>query len=483
VGTQHLIVIVPGIGGSVLEDRAGHLVWGQRRPTMARALFQPERMDISQSLVPVDLLPTISVLPWKKVPGYDRLVQQLLTCLKLTPDDVDTARPAAPPDPGASILKFPYDFRLGMAVNGERLRDAIESRAGDRQVVVVAHSMGGLVARWWWGVLGGHRRCQALVTVGTPHRGAPKALDWLLNGVRLGRGPVASMSSALLGGATTVLREWDSTWELLPRYKAILDGAKQWYPHDLPMAEPWFTDRAKRSFDTHQELARMCDPATNETIEQTTRKVMAFYATGHATPARAIVSNGGVKVEKADAEWLPTQGWDGGDGTVPAISATPIEHDEIPDAQFHRRWLPEPHLPLASAAAVVRFVQAFEAAALSPVRGDAGPDRPWLGFDLDDVTAAGQPSELAVTLHGTTEDSNTETTDGIAARCRLFPEAGPPVELPCDAMTSANGTHHGKWRVAVPGLPPGAYRLRVELDQVPDVDRVVGEDVLGVVQP
>jgi hypothetical protein len=25
-----------------------------------------------------------------------------------------------------------------------------------------------------------------LITVGTPHRGAPKALDWLVNGVRVG---------------------------------------------------------------------------------------------------------------------------------------------------------------------------------------------------------------------------------------------------------------------------------------------------------
>ena len=43
-------------------------------------------------------------------------------------------------------------------------------------MIVVAHSMGGLVARYWMGPLGGWRVCRALITLGTPHRGAPKAL-------------------------------------------------------------------------------------------------------------------------------------------------------------------------------------------------------------------------------------------------------------------------------------------------------------------
>src|SRR5262249_57945512 len=46
--------------------------------------------------------------------------------------------------------------------------------------------MGGLVARYWIGCLEGWRYCAGLVTLGTPHRGAPKSLDWLVNGIRLG---------------------------------------------------------------------------------------------------------------------------------------------------------------------------------------------------------------------------------------------------------------------------------------------------------
>ncbi len=45
----------------------------------------------------------------------------------------------------------------------------------ERRVVIIAHSMGGLDARWAIGRLGLASRIAALVTIGTPHRGAPLA--------------------------------------------------------------------------------------------------------------------------------------------------------------------------------------------------------------------------------------------------------------------------------------------------------------------
>jgi triacylglycerol lipase len=61
----------------------------------------------------------------------------------------------------------------------------------ERRVVVIAHSMGGLDARWAIGRLGLAPRIAALVTIGTPHRGAPlatlgrtlRALHWLTPGM------------------------------------------------------------------------------------------------------------------------------------------------------------------------------------------------------------------------------------------------------------------------------------------------------------
>src|SRR5262249_39078737 len=151
------------------------------------------------------------------------------------------------------------------------------------------------------------------------------------------------------------------------------------------------------------------------------RRFMAFYGTGHRTAGRAVVDGQRVQVSRADPEWIDSRGWEGGDGTVPAISATPAEYlADTDDAIYHRTWRPEPHRPVASASEVVTFVSRFEAAALDAVRGEPDPERSWVGFDLDEVTAPGQPFTVPVRLCGAEPGSAT-------ARVRLIPEPGSAV--------------------------------------------------------
>ena len=54
-----------------------------------------------------------------------------------------------------------------LAAQVERVCD----RTGFDRVHIVAHSMGGLVARYYVQRLGGHERVHTLVTLGTPQRG------------------------------------------------------------------------------------------------------------------------------------------------------------------------------------------------------------------------------------------------------------------------------------------------------------------------
>jgi hypothetical protein len=422
VGIRHLVVVVPGIGGSVLESPSGELLWGKRRRDLVRAPFWPDRLAAGEPVVPVDLLPTISVLPWMKVAGYDRLVTALKQSLRLTEAEVEVARPGAVPRSDSSLLLFPYDFRESVARSAQRLRDEISARvSGSRRVVVVGHSMGGLVARWWWSVLGGHEVCAGLVTVGTPHRGAPKALDWLLNGVRLGPGRVADVSSELLRDTADVLGGWDSVYELLPRYPAVWQAGAAVYPAQVSVAAPSFQSKAYAAYRLHRELEDACTALAGPGAPARSQ-VMAFYATGHATAARAQVVDGRVQVTRVDAEWLPRQGWDGGDGTVPAFSAIPIEFSgsdpdeadpdeadpdgagaagdsaEGGDAKLYRRWTSQPHLPIASAPALVKYLADFGSASLAMVRDGQQVREPWLVFDVVDVVAAGHPWEFTVGL-------------------------------------------------------------------------------------
>lgn len=445
-------------------------MWGQGLGRWAGALVDPARLSLAEHprLRPVALLGSTRILPWKVVPGYDGLVRQVTNEFGLGADDIDVAREDVRPKPGASVVLFPYDFRLGVAAAAERLDAEVTRRLADhpdkcQRLVILAHSMGGLVARYWLCPLRGARYCRALITLGTPHRGAPKALDWLLNGVRVGPAPVAALTSTLLAEATAVLREWPSTYELLPRYRAVRDeeSNSEHYPHELGSAS--FRERAQASFDMHRAIETewdALDPAQRP-------EVLALFARGHATPSRAVRHGGRVRVMKVDAEWLPNVGWRG-DGTVPALSAIPIELSEDVRA---RRAVPDRHGPMATCAAAVDVLREYEAEPFDAVRGDT-PDRPWLGLDLEEVLAAGEPFTVTAELLGTAE------VKGATAWLQVTPEGHPAAVAPL-RMTGADG----RWEMRMPGLAPGSYRVRVETVNVPRVDRVRGGDVVGVIEP
>jgi hypothetical protein len=60
------------------------------------------------------------VLSWTVVAGYNYLVAQVRSTFDLRDDDVDMARDDAVRKPGASLVLFPYDFRLGVPAAAER---------------------------------------------------------------------------------------------------------------------------------------------------------------------------------------------------------------------------------------------------------------------------------------------------------------------------------------------------------------------------
>jgi triacylglycerol esterase/lipase EstA (alpha/beta hydrolase family) len=124
---------------------------------------------------------------------------------------------------------FAYDWRLSNRHSAERLRVRVEeclerwrasdpSRA-DARLVFICHSMGGLVARWYIERLGGAEVTRVLVTLGTPHRGAAKALEQLADGVRKGPAP-------LKVDLTAFARSLPSSYQLLPEYACIETAAE-----------------------------------------------------------------------------------------------------------------------------------------------------------------------------------------------------------------------------------------------------------------
>lgn len=62
------------------------------------------------------------------------------------------------------------DIRTAAGLLGRHIEEICE-RTGSRQVDIVGHSLGGLIARYYVQCLGGDLRVRTLVTLGTPHSG------------------------------------------------------------------------------------------------------------------------------------------------------------------------------------------------------------------------------------------------------------------------------------------------------------------------
>jgi pimeloyl-ACP methyl ester carboxylesterase len=471
---RYLVVILPGIGGSVLEAPDGTVVWGEGKRALARTAIRPERLSLADSpdLRPVTLIPRTCLVGWTVIHGYDALVRKIRNAFSGV--RVEVARPGADRSAAADVLLVPYDFRRPARESAERLAAEVSARLeplteeeSKHRVIVIAHSMGGLVARYWLGSLGGADCCRALITVGTPHRGAPKALDWLVNGMQAG--PLT------LQHATAVLRDWPSTYDLLPRYQAVLRDAGQpangsVYPHELGAllqngALPLdFAARAAESYKTHLEI----EEAWAQLIaEGRGPNVIPLFARGHATPSRAVVMKGRLAVTKKDPEWLPNEDWLG-DGTVPAIAALPIE---LSDNPIGWQAVTERHQPMATCARIVDILRNLNGESLAAVRGAARPDRPWLGLDLDDLIPARQPFPVAAQLLGAEPAVASAVWASVTAADDL---AGNPRQYEMEYVG-------GWWRAEVPALADGMYQVKVEAVGVPGADRVTCSDAVGVV--
>ena len=379
MGRSHLLYVLPGIGGSVLErpgsgGRPPRTLWDAGFGDIAGLLARPGRLAPDEPLRATGLIRSKRLLPgWTVVPGYEGLLQGLRALPGVTLDEGHPDRR----DPAANVVVLPYDFRLGVAHAAEllaadvhdRLKDCSPSERAGR-VVVLAHSMGGLVARYWLGPLGGWPVCRSLVTLGTPHRGAPKALQLLVTGVRL--------AGIRLGGISDLLREWPSVAELLPRYPAVRDTTTDTsrYPHELPL--DGLGRAAHEAFAMHREIERAWRemPRTAEAPE-----VVPRVGWSHDTAGSAHWDGRRLTVSKKLPDGLDLTGWerDHGDGTVPAVSAVPLEMSGHDASGWRVR---ERHGPIVSAPWIPGLAETYEnRRPLTAVQGDER--RTALGLDLE----------------------------------------------------------------------------------------------------
>lgn len=164
----HVAIMLPGIMGSVLKLDS-EVIW----PGPITSLFLPYKK--MKELMSDNLVATDCIRHYAVTNQYQTLIDDLNTC------GFD--------EQNGTLVVCAYDWRKDNAVSAETLARHVEdasSRHGpDVEVSLVAHSMGGLVARHYlesgkFNTRPGFGRVRRLITLGTPHNGAAIALSVVL---------------------------------------------------------------------------------------------------------------------------------------------------------------------------------------------------------------------------------------------------------------------------------------------------------------
>lgn len=161
---KQVLVLIPGIMGSVLMD-GNDVVWPG---TLGEYIGTYNRMT---SLLKPDLVATDVIRKLGLIDQYHGLITSLGRAYLSEAD--------------GTLRVYPYDWRKDNALAAAGLADLIDQLIHENdanvEVTLLAHSMGGLVARSYlesplYQERIGLKHVRTLVTMGTPHRGAPMAL-------------------------------------------------------------------------------------------------------------------------------------------------------------------------------------------------------------------------------------------------------------------------------------------------------------------
>lgn len=414
------------MGTELKERETGRTLWGMAEATKyvarwrlsgfdALALTEEERAGRSDRIVPGRLLRAPGWMPLMGgVEPYTRLARGLRAAVVHR----------------AAIAEFGYDWRLPVASNAPRLAEAVErhlaawrahpacrqaqATAPDGrppQAVLVAHSMGGLVAAAMALIPGAADQVRAVVTVGTPFHGAVKALEILGSG----RGVLELPPENL----RRVARTLPGLHDLLPSYRCHDNGTDvvALTPGDVASVGG-DSELARDAFALHTRLDAAVLPGhrliegtaqhTAQTVRLRDGVVEACFA-GYDRHADGDLLR--------DVIGRPIEIDHGGDGTVYRYSTTHGDVEPVAVAQQHAA--------LAVTSAVVDLVRGV---LTSGGRRGARLGGTNVGLDTPDGVAVGTPFDVVVRTEQdpdrvscVVEDAFDEEPGGPVARPLLLP--------------------------------------------------------------
>jgi pimeloyl-ACP methyl ester carboxylesterase len=434
-----VIILLPGILGSVLQ-REGKDVWAPTPGSLWRGLWSLGRSvkdlnlkddpvakdDLGDGVTAPRLVPDVHLVPgvWG-IDGYSGITKMIL-------DNFDV-------ELGKTYIEFPYDWRRDNRVAARKLADTAERVLGvarkenpKAKLVLVGHSMGGLVARYYLECMDGWKDSRTLITFGTPYRGSLNTLNFIANGFIKKIGPLR------VADLTDLLLSLTSVYQLLPIYKCIeIDGGYV-RPAESQGVPRLDTTRATSALDDfHREIEKGVSKRPDNAYE-----IHPVVGITQPTRQSARLVDGKLELLQTRRNSAGEDVDESGDGTVPRVSATPIELGNKPSAVYASQI----HASLQNA----ESVQTQLLGVLTEVA------------DLENIRDL--RSGLSLTL-----DEVFGPTEQISAQVKV---TEPRLELAATVTNIASGAMDGPFPLAaranglyalkLPPRPAGDYRLSVE---------------------
>ena len=539
---KDIIVLLPGICGSVLKrgdkdiwsfSRIGSALvtetlwpWPQGPSLNDQLLFNRNDPDDNDDdsdfdirdldgVTATSLVKSAGMVPglFNFLPtGYEKIRKKIASRFNIVQGNFSTGDAERGVDEGkANYYEFPYDWRRSNAVNARKLKGLLTDRLNARRkylndgfnvndpdpakVILVAHSMGGLISRYYIECLEGWRDCKALITLGTPFRGSVKSLDYLANGHQIANLKIANLEIANFVDLTNAMRSLPSVYQLLPTFECldIADESSRSpdtknyvaiskYQKELTRGTDINADKLARAVNFHEKIQTFADKnqgtdKTDENINveylQSSFVTIPIIGVYQATPLLASFSNQHLKITKEKTPSILQKILQGGkeenlphhlrknrlkflgDDTVPYLSAIPRSKK----ARAREERVPVGHgaLPFEDSALEIvcneleGLYRTDDYAGLEDT--ESSVDQPsGIGLDVEDVYLANQAISVQANL----------------IKCDA---AGVEAEI-SSALGNGNGTvrkeqfekgdRDEEWRLSVDGLRAGLYRLSVK---------------------
>lgn len=451
---KDIIVILPGILGSVLQKdgkdlwaTSGQSFWNlvtKSKDTiklLELGFDDPLLDDLGDGIQATSLIEDVSLVPGLvKIDGYTQTTRMITDNFQVTAGDIYHD----PDEKAANLYHFPYDWRRDNRVHARKLKSLIDKRlkcwreasgAPDAKVILLAHSMGGLISRYYLEVLGGWRDARALFTFGTPHRGSVNGLNFLANDYK-----------KLFFDLTNVMRSLTSVYQLLPIYPVVSIGNEFVRVTETDKIPHVIKSRALDARFFHDEIYDAVKSHKDEDAYRNNFTTVPVVGIKQPTLQSAELVGGQLVASKSLPGVLQGRSdFFDGDGTVPKISAIPNELSN----SFNNCFIAEAHGALQNQEQILQSVKEAIATTQFANAADIRDVQNTIGLAVDDLYLPDEPIILEATVISQPE------IVGLKAVVVLVSSDEPPLTFSFDQSQAQ------QWMLTIPQLPAGLYRVAV----------------------